>query len=65
MMNKAQMTTDLINNIKEKHEEEISNCKRDSDALNVLISEQNVLLMDIACSLALIADGFIKEKEND
>jgi hypothetical protein len=57
-MNKAQMTTDLINNIKEKHEEEISNCRRDSDALNVLISEQNVLLMDIACSLALIADGF-------
>lgn len=64
-MNKAEMTIDLINNIKEEHEEKISNCRRDSDALNILISEQNVLLMDIACSLALIADGFTKEKKNE
>lgn len=57
-MNKAQMTTDLINNIKEKHETVIAKCENDAQVLNVHISEQNVLLMDIACSLALIADRF-------
>lgn len=57
-MNKSQMTTDLINNIKENHETVIEECKNDVQALKVYISEQNVLLMDIACSLALIADKF-------
>ena len=64
-MNKSQITIDLINNIKENHETVIAECKNDAQVLNVHISEQNVLLMDIACSLALIADGFIKEKKNE
>lgn len=57
-MNKSQITIDLINNIKESHEAVIAKCENDVQVLNVDISEQNVLLMDIACSLALIADRF-------
>lgn len=55
-MNKSQITIDLINDIKENHETAIAKCENDVQVLNVNISEQNVLLMDIACSLALIAD---------
>ena len=57
-MDKSQMTIDLINKIKENHETAIAKCENDEQVLNVHISEQNVLLMDIACSLALIADKF-------
>jgi hypothetical protein len=62
-MDKSQITIDLINGIKENHKTAIAKCENDTQVLNVHISEQNVLLMDIACSLALIADKFNKEAE--
>lgn len=61
MATKTEMTLDLIRNLKAEHKAEMDKCTTEAERLNLTFKEQNVLLMDIACSLAIIADNSMKE----
>lgn len=61
MATKTEMTLDILNGIKEGHNKAMKDCKNYEEKLLVSIAEQNVILMDIASSLAIIADNSAKE----
>ena len=63
MATKTEMTLDLIRTLKAEHKAEMDKCLSEADRLNLTLMEYNVrqLLMDIAHSLAIIADNSMKE----
>lgn len=54
---KVEMTLEVINGIKNGHEKAMQSCKSEEEKLLISIAEQNTILMDIASSLAVIADN--------
>lgn len=65
-MNKTEMTLNILNGIKEGHNKAMEDCKNNEEKLLVSIAEQNVILMDIASSLAVIADNtMMKGQRNE
>lgn len=64
-MNKTEMTLDILNGIKEGHNKAMEDCKNYEEKLLVSIAEQNVILMDIASSLAVIADNSMFRGKNE
>lgn len=54
---KVEMTLEVINGIKNGHEKAMQSCKSAEEKLLISIAEQNAILMDIASSLAIIADN--------
>lgn len=63
---KVEMTLEVINGIKNGHEQAMQSCESAEEKLLISIAEQNVILMDIASSLAVIADNtMMKGQMND
>lgn len=60
MATKTETTLDLIRTLKAEHKAEMDKCTTEAERLTLTIEEHNVLLMDIACSLAIIADDSTK-----
>lgn len=56
---KVEMTLEVLNGIKNGHEKAMQSCKSAEEKLLISIAEQNTILMDIASSLAVIADNTI------
>ncbi len=62
---KVEMTLDILNGIRDGHNKAMDECKNNEEKLLVSIAEQNVILMDIASSLAVIADNTIIKKGDE
>ena len=63
---KVEMTLEVLNGIKNGHEQAMQSCKSAEEKLFISIAEQNTILMDIASSLAVIADNtMMKGQMND
>lgn len=62
---KVEMTLDILNGIRDGHNKAMDECKNNEEKLLVSIAEQNVILMDIASSLAIIADNTIIKKGDE
>lgn len=63
---KTEMTLEVLNGIKNGHEQAMRSCKSAEEKLLISIAEQNTILMDIASSLAVIADNtMMKGQIND
>lgn len=62
---KVEATLEILNGIKNGHETAINKCKNNDEKLLLSIAEQNVILMDIASSLAVIADNTMHKEKAD
>lgn len=63
---KVEMTLEVLNGIRNGHEQAMQSCKSAEEKLLISIAEQNAILMDIASSLAVIADNtMMKGQMND
>lgn len=63
---KVEMTLEVLNGIKNGYEQAMRSCESAEEKLLISIAEQNTILMDIASSLAVIADNtMMKGQMND
>ena len=64
-MLKTEETSGLIKTLKENHKIEIEQCKTEEEQIALVFKEQNVLLMDIATSLSIIADILLSKPKTE
>lgn len=64
-MLKSEETSGLIKILKANHKIEIEQCKTEEEQIALAFKEQNVLLMDIATSLSIIADALLPKPKTE